>query len=55
MAKQEKPTPKSASYIVAYRFLERACVQLERINSPMSRSVYLKLKEGKRELGDIIW
>jgi len=43
------------SYIVAYRFLEQCMRTLEKMDSPMARDVYLKLKDGKRELEDIIW
>jgi len=30
-------------------------ITLERLGTPMANSVYIKLKEGKRELEDIIW
>ena len=46
---------KDVKYIVAYRFLEQAMITLERLGTPMANSVYIKLKEGKRELEDIIW
>jgi hypothetical protein len=50
-----KPDVKSASYIVAYRFLEQAVIQLERINTPLSNGIAEKLKQGKRDLEDVIW
>ena len=46
---------KGAKFVVAYRFLEQAIITLERLDDDKARSVYLKLKEGKRELEDIIW
>jgi hypothetical protein len=46
---------KDENYLVAYRFLEQACIQLENINSPISQSIKEKLKDGKRELEDVLW
>ena len=43
------------SYLVAFRFLEQAKRELEKIDTGLSNSVKEKLKEPLRELEDIIW
>ena len=43
------------SYLVAYRLVEMACRELEKINTPMSQQAYEKTKDAKRELEDILY
>lgn len=43
------------SYLVAYRFLEQAIRELEKINGPVPQRLLLQLKQPKRELEDLIW
>jgi len=46
---------KIGSYLVAFRFLEQAKRELERIDTPLSNEVKEQLKKPLRELEDIIW
>lgn len=48
-------TTKGGNYLVAYRFAEQALIQLDRIDTPLSREIAIKLKQVTRELEDILY